>query len=259
MNQKGSVLILSLWVLSIMVCLAMSLAYASRIEWRLTRYAWDRMRLVQEAKRQALEALLTTPGATDESARINLNRASPEVLKRVFVLNEAVVPEILIWRGTTGGDDGDYKRLGYTCRHGAFRSVDELQLVKNVTPDVWADVKNVLTVDTGGEVNINTASERVLNAMGLMPSVVQKILWVRQNGHLFDQVATIVSTLQKMSFMTPPEVQSLTAAIAAGQWTVRSSALRLDIISRVENSMAVFRVSVVASHGRILQWQESIR
>jgi DNA uptake protein ComE-like DNA-binding protein len=258
-NKSGSVLILSLWVLAMLLCLTFSLSYRSRIDLRLAQYEWDEIRLHQRAKKmvwQALEERKTTPvdSSQDENGRLNLNTAPAEVLKRFFGAHANVVPAILAWRTT--GDIDSYSGLGYVCRHAPFKSVYELLLVQGITPEIFADVRDDLTVDTSGTVNINTASERVLGALGMTPSLVQKILSYRTRGLSFSQAASVTTALKENFFLTPDETQALAGVMQKGQIDTQSKVVHLNILAHLEDSPATCRVAVVASNGRILQWQE---
>lgn len=282
-DRTGSVLILSLWVLAMLFCLAMSLSYQVRLGLRLSRYAWDEIRLVQLAKMAVRDCLSNKLfkdralgegsysvihgqdyGPEDESARINLNKASPETLKRLLAAHAEVVPAILDWRGPAGANSMDYSGSGYSARHGPFKCVHELLLVKGMTPEIFRDVQDLLTVDTSGEININTASERVLEAIGLPSSLVNKILWFRQSGNGgFSQTGSIASLLKSSTFITDDELQSLAQAIQANQLAVQSNTFHLNIVARLNDSRAVCRAEVVAagrlSDVRILQWWERRR
>ena len=81
-------------------------------------------------------------GITDEASRLNLNRATPEML---FMLPEMTVDlagAIVDWRDTDaeispGGAESEYYLLldePYHCKDAPFETVEELLLVKDATP-----------------------------------------------------------------------------------------------------------------------------
>ncbi len=100
----------------------------------------------------------------DELGRIDLNAADGALLTNLFLSvgvpadrAEAVVDKILDWRdaGSThrlhGAKDAEYRDAGYSYgpRNGPFQSVDELQLVMGVTPELYRSVSSALTVYSG--------------------------------------------------------------------------------------------------------------
>lgn len=99
----------------------------------------------------------------DESGRFDLNTVDGSVLaallRSVNVDDEKIDPlvdSILDWRGPSdlhhlrGATDDDYAAAGldYLPRHAPFQSVDELRLVLGMTPEIFAQVKDALTVYT---------------------------------------------------------------------------------------------------------------
>lgn len=52
----------------------------------------------------------------------------------------------------------------YRCKNARFDTVDELQMVRGVTPEVFARLRKFITI-TGGLININTAPREVLMAL----------------------------------------------------------------------------------------------
>ena len=83
-------------------------------------------------------------GASDESAKLNINVATREQLMKLERMTAPIVGAILDWRDTNvtpepdGVESGYYSttRHPYTIRNGPFRTVRELLLVKNVTPEL---------------------------------------------------------------------------------------------------------------------------
>ncbi|MBI2933085.1 MAG: general secretion pathway protein GspK [Planctomycetes bacterium] len=83
-------------------------------------------------------------GIADEAARINLNTAPREILMRLPRVTDEIADAILDWRDaddqvTGSGAEGAYYlslQPGYACKNGPFDTVEELLLVKGVTPEV---------------------------------------------------------------------------------------------------------------------------
>jgi len=143
----------------------------------------------------------------DESAKINLNLASADLLSGLECLDEAAVASILDWidkddvPNPDGAEDDYYSSLEppYSCKDGPIDNIEELLLIKGITPQIYyganldeagnhsaeidtestefaeADPQNspvglrdLLTVYGDGRININTVSERVLHAIPLL-------------------------------------------------------------------------------------------
>lgn len=129
--EKGSILMVILWLVAILGLVASALSFHSRTELRLTAFQWDQERLTQMAKFKAAQAAtlvekssmpFTLAGLSqwdaalfpakgdalssaasrsatlsDESSRINLNTASKETLERLTGFRD-VASAILDWR-----------------------------------------------------------------------------------------------------------------------------------------------------------------
>jgi general secretion pathway protein K len=100
----------------------------------------------------------------DELGRIDLNHADEAVLIALFQsaglgasAAGQLADEVLDWRDSTGlkrlngAAAPDYRAAGfdYTPRNGPFQSVDELQLVMDMTPALFRRVEPAITVYSG--------------------------------------------------------------------------------------------------------------
>lgn len=131
----------------------------------------------------------------DEDGRLNLNTATPEQLRSIFTTAgvestdiDTIVDSILDWRDTddlhmlNGAEDDYYESLDrpYSCKDGPFDSVEELLLVKGITPEIFYGTKTgpqenkektvegvgkYFTVYGSGEINIKTAPRAVIEAV----------------------------------------------------------------------------------------------
>ena len=140
----------------------------------------------------------------------SLNAASDPVLRRLFSnsgvkderLLSVIVDSIQDWRDPdtlhrlSGAEDGYYLSLPvpYKAKNGNFEAIDELLLVKGMTPEIlygnasrerrsaleaqlpwerdlqpgeYLGVARHLSIHSVGRVNVNTASPEVLMALGL--------------------------------------------------------------------------------------------
>ena len=80
----------------------------------------------------------------DEASKLNVNTATKEQLMGLLYMTEEIADAIIDWRDNddnpqTGGVEGGYYEnlpFRYTIRNGPFRTIRELLLVKDVTPEL---------------------------------------------------------------------------------------------------------------------------
>ncbi len=120
-------------------------------------------------------------GLVDEDRKLPLNLAEVSHLQRLIELVQpggadaaAVAAAIVDWRedGTTPGSPCDGRTPA--CHNDVFESVDELRLVPGMTAELFEALRPYVTVYGSGLVNINTASEHVLGALGCAQLVQQR-------------------------------------------------------------------------------------
>ena len=150
----------------------------------------------------------------NESGKVNLNRAGALLLKMMlnnYQIEEPnksiIIDSIMDWRDKdnshrlNGAEDDYYLSLPqpYKCKNGDFTSVEELLLVRGVTPEIFhGGLKDIVTVyqdkETGpvsniqrrtgfdfNKININAASPRMLRALpGITEDIVQAIVKYRE-------------------------------------------------------------------------------
>lgn len=135
----------------------------------------------------------------DESAKIDINTASDALLKGLLLsvgLNDDdashLLDAILDWRDAdalkrvNGAEEADYKAAGLAYRpaNGPFQSIEELQLVLGMRPEIYRRLAPSITVfsRTAG-VNPVMASRDVLLAIpGLTPEVVDDYIARREDA-----------------------------------------------------------------------------
>ncbi len=124
----------------------------------------------------------------DEDRKININklvgpnRIAPDshnlpVFRRLLELlgiDPSVADAIVDWMDVdetpsgVGGAESSYYmslRFPYKCKNDFFDTVEELRLVRGVTPDVFEKLRPYVTVRSSGRVNINTAPKAVIMAL----------------------------------------------------------------------------------------------
>jgi len=148
-------------------------------------------------------------GVVDEERKININTASPELLDVLFEESEIdwaardLINNILIWRGDLPDAGKIYENLGYVCKSGRFKNIEELILVKGMT---WEDIEKLrknITVYTEGSININTVSPELLKIVArasakrlsvgysFAESVADKIFTLRNEKKYFENKEAI--------------------------------------------------------------------
>lgn len=227
----------------------------------------------------------TLYGACDEAARININTAPETVLYGLIktadpALDEnqilVVVRSIIDWRdpddGTQvqGAESTYYKDLSdpYFPRNAHFESVEELRMVRGMTPEIFDKIKNSVTVYTDGKINVNTASSLVFQAFGLDAALTQKILEYRagvdliqgnQDDRVFSLVDNIASDISGVFPFSVDENAKISQMLALGLATTQTSVFRIHSIGRLitqENSLTQKVICVVNRQGSILFWHE---
>ena len=220
-------------------------------------------------------------GMEDEERRLSLNAASGEalanLLRQVGGAREdealAVAEAIEDWRDEDqetrphGAENFYYQGLsqGYDAKDGPFENVEELLLVRGMTPELFHRVAEHFTVHGSGLVNLNTAGRPVLQALGFGPEGVEGILTYRSGDdarqgtgdeRLFTAPAAITAELS--SWVPAEDLDRLTQLLADNLVTVKAEAFRLSIIATTDaaNAFPARLQCVVDRKGRIAEWVE---
>ena len=220
-------------------------------------------------------------GASDEESMINVNTASKETWERLLK-GEGLSPDlyepIMDWIDADtnarlhGAEAADYASLDrpYVPRNGKIPMLDELLLIKGIKPDIFEKISPLVTVYGDGKVNINTASSQVLEAIGLPPDLVEKILRYRRglddvegtdDDGVFRDVAHIPESLEKFESIT--NADRFVINNATGMLTVTSRFFRIHAQGE-SLALAPSRVTAVVERfasaqglpPRILAWKE---
>ncbi|MFH1723975.1 MAG: type II secretion system minor pseudopilin GspK [Elusimicrobiota bacterium] len=206
-------------------------------------------------------------GLSDEESRINLNTASPEVLARLPGLDADLAAAIVDWRDPDKEPlaAGTEEYEGYEARNGPFLSVDELLLVKGVSPERFAKARPWLSVHGSGKVNVNTASPETLTALGMEEDLLIKVLDFRrgedmeaatEDDGVFKSVPSISQDLSVSMDLGPEELKNLSQL--AGQLTVRSTYFRADLTARRGRVSRRYTVVFATdAKEKIAYWHES--
>ena len=143
----------------------------------------------------------------DEERKINLNNTSAEIAARLFERvtglskedADELVYNLLDWMDSDsffghpqyGAEASYYENLKkpYTAKNAPYEVLDELLLVKGMTPALFEKVRPYVTVYGSGKVNINTAGREVLAALGFSTVGVETIVKYRSGQDGIDGTA----------------------------------------------------------------------
>lgn len=135
----------------------------------------------------------------DESGRISLNSADKSTLMQLFTsmaidhtAADHLSDAILDWRDkdnelqANGAEQGEYKAAGlaYIPRNGAFESMEELQMVLGMTPEIYQQLEPVISIySSNKQINPTTASRKVLLTLaGVTEAMVDEYLAQRADN-----------------------------------------------------------------------------
>ena len=142
-------------------------------------------------------SLVTRYGLIDEESKININKAHPVVLERLFKIlldfDELRAQElaacIVDWRDSDSelsiplgsAEDSYYSglRYSYEAKDADFQALEELLLVKGMDEELLEKLKPYITIYGNGRVNVNTASRVVLAALGINEDMLNNIFSFR--------------------------------------------------------------------------------
>jgi len=223
-------------------------------------------------------------GLIDEDRKININLIkSPEVVVRLFTEAaslskddaQGLVDSIRDWEDedddtfTYGAERRYYKDLspGYLPRNGKVTTLAEIQWVKGFKPEIYQRIRPYVTLEGSGQVNLNTASRIVLEALGFLPSLCDRIMAYRagrdgiegtEDDQVFDDLSTVVQLLANGSYLNDNERANFESVARAGMLTVKSHVFSAQVIARLKYKTQSLRVVVIFDEkGVIRRWEES--
>ena len=218
-------------------------------------------------------------GFVDEERRINLNTAPEEVLTRLLQVvgglrqDEAQIAAESIedWRDADDdqrphGAEGFYYRSlrhAYDCKDGPFENIEELLLVRGISPAAYHLIEPYVTVFGSGRLNLNTASPTVLQLLGLSQQGVEGLRAYRsgedsQEGTQDDRPLSVSGLQMELERYVPIEDLARLSALAQGGFLgTTSEAFRLSIRAHTPHPASGMRVACIMDrHGTIRQWTE---
>ncbi len=134
-------------------------------------------------------------GITNEEGKLNINTADVAILSRLFgaVFGfpkekcDDLAARVVEWRETApetpDADQGSaYGKVDYSYgpKQAAFERVEELNLIPGIDATIYSRLQEFVTVYGTGRVDLNTAPEEVLIAIGMSQALCEKILLARK-------------------------------------------------------------------------------
>ena len=234
---------------------------------------------------QAGQEDITLYGAMDESSRIDINKAPPEILITLLERIGQVETEdaidiarsILDWRdpdvavSVGGAEDEYYQGLSspYKCKNSRFQIPEELLLVKGMSPEIFSRIKNLITVYGTERVNINTASYDCLYALGLSSSLCERIIKFRLGsdalaGSEDDYIFKLPQDLMNIGSLFTEEATQINTLISRDILTVKSNIFRVSSLGILKNETVTRSREIVCvlkrqeeKPAKILYWHEN--
>jgi general secretion pathway protein K len=224
-RQRGFALVTVLWGLLILAAIAAAMLSTDRVSSRLAAGGVERAKaeaLAEAAVNRAVLGLIdpridrrwridgvprlavfkeapVSVAIQDDYGKIDLNVASPEILKQMFMVAgvgadaaESLTDATLDWREKGdlrrlhGAKAEDYRAAGYSYapRGGPFQMVGELKLVIGMTPELFRRLQPILTVYSQRQtVNTQTAPRAaLLSTPGMSAAAADALLQARNGG-----------------------------------------------------------------------------
>ncbi|MCZ2148273.1 MAG: general secretion pathway protein GspK [Bryobacterales bacterium] len=219
-----------------------------------------------------------------ESSKLNVNTALPEELFRLLIALGAdemrareITASILDWRSPVPGGLSEFDQFylaaspSFRARHASLEEIEELLLVKGMTPDLFhgaytrdttgrlipkPGLRDCLSVYSGGQVEANTAQPAVLAAVGIPPDVVAAIITARR-------MAPFISMDQLQAFAggAGPGVGRL--ALGTGSITTLRATARLRLqngqlsdMRRTVSALVKFAPTTKDAPYHVLRWYD---
>ena len=294
-GEKGTILMIALWILAILMLLTVSLAYRASLEIKLSSLTARRIRAREMAREEiyrlarilkndqnAYDALNEEWALSrgeepisytfqDEERKINLNTFPREVLSALAGVGEEIASAIIDWRDTDdiplpdGAEDLYYMSLNppYHCKNKLLESMEELQAIKGVTPELFRTLESIATIYGHGKLNINTASEEtlgvLLTGLGSPLSLRDKIILYRQGDNIFDAITTVKQKLQPYGLI-PEEEAAIDTMINRNLIEVKSNCYRVSLKAVLEGKYKCEVKAVLSKNEsspiKIVYWKE---
>lgn len=218
----------------------------------------------------------------DEERKININTQKEAVISKIFQLAAELDSEeaddlaasIVDWRDKdsqtlAGGAEANYYENlenPYTAKNNNFEVLDELLLVKGMKREIFEKAAPYITIYGSGYVNINTAGEKVLLALGIEDETVKKILAYRRgtddiegtaDDNAFKVFYEIIPNLSQAYSLSPDEMTQLSNLVAANAFCTQSNNFLIKSTAKLKvNPFYTDIVCLFLKGDKIYYWRE---
>jgi len=200
--RPGQVLIVTVWAMVLITVLAVTLgrrvqaqiqrARYSTGQWRAKKSAWEavlaKLKIISRTAGKGPASALTQYGIMPEESKININTLpANEYRVLIFLLEDAgvngerakvIAAAVLDWRDAdsevfdypNGAEDDFYRSLPrpYRAKNKPFESVEEILLVREVSPEIFQKINKFITVyppEGSFRIDLMSAAEPVVKAL----------------------------------------------------------------------------------------------
>lgn len=184
----------------------------------------------------------------DEESKVNINRTPSSVLKKIPGLDENKATAI---------------------RNSSLRpffAKEQLLMLDEIELEDYLKMEDYLTVHGSGYININTAEDEILTALGFSQAFVDTFNEYRQgrdekigtdDDGFFQSISTVVDVLKEFGTVSLQDQQNVTVASSKNLLGVYSNnyLIKADVILRGK-SRATYDVIFERNKGTIKRWQE---
>ena len=222
-------------------------------------------------------------GVVDEESKININTAAQDVLVRLIINVLGLEPEDAVWLANNIIDwrefgqshaEGFYSNeyysnleFPYEIKSKPFELIDELMLVQGFSKEVYENLYPFITVYGDGLVNINTASPKVLYAIGLSYSVIDKLLMVRRgfdskeysvDDHIFNKTFDVAAEILSFTKLEVSEIRQIDLVNLAKRIKTNSSFYLIESQAKIRKKEEVLTAVCVynALENHVEYWRE---
>jgi len=270
--KKGSILVISIWILAIFSILNISLykmvsSYLKVVkrmrETAISRYLaksaslyiqetlkedetyYDTLYEINRPKEVKLEGGKFVFSLIDEESKININKAPLDVLANLPGLDEEIAKKIKNFSPAP------------------FYFKEELLIVEGINEEIFSKIKDLITVYGNGRVNINTAKAEVLKALGFDNDLVRIIEEFRKGADgeelteddgIFENVHSIIDNLRSFTPLYEKQEAIILERISQGLLGVSSENYLAQIETYFLGEKKKFEILLTTE--KIKKWQE---
>jgi len=225
-----------------------------------------------------------------EAGKVNINIVSEVVLRKIIgqlglegEARDVVVDSILDWRDPddfyrANGAENDYYlslKEPYYCKNGNLDSIEELLLIRGITPDLFygkkgtpegeegsgdrAGLKDIFSIYAPGEqVDINSATPLVLNmVLGILREVSQQMAKVREEKS-FENQQDLLNRVSELAPFIGEISRFIVYRSAFSYYTVESRAKLKDELS-TQGLKTIVKIDPREKEGyKIVQWVDRL-